>query len=401
MAVVGAGLGGLAAAIGLQRVADVEVTVFEQAGQLGEIGAGVGLAPNGQRVLNRLGVLDDIRRVGATYDGPGRYIDTDGRLVGEVPWADSSGQYQTLGMHRADFVDVMVRALAPETIRVGHRLTAIDASDADVRLMFQNGESSVFDAVVGADGTHSVVRESMIRTEDPVYSGFIAYRGVLDAKNLPADWPMRNQIWMGMRKHFMCYPIRQREQFNFVGFVPSSRPLRESWSARGDVDELVAEFGPEWDPNLRDFISRIDETFWWGLYDREPLRSWSRGRVTLLGDAAHTMLPHAGQGVNQALEDAVALAIVLREANGPAAVSEAFRRYAAVRMQRTAILQASSRRSGTQLASQAEFENLGKRDAEVRAGRDFRRSFVFDYDAAAVADKTVNRMRHQQEGGSS
>lgn len=391
VAIIGAGLGGLTAAIALSRVAGVEVTVFEQARRLGEIGAGVGLAPNGQRVLDHLGLLNDVRSVAASYDGAGVYMDANGSPVGEIPWSDSKGRYQTIGMHRADFVEVLARAIPAETLRLDHRLRRICDAESSVGLEFENGTRADFDAVIGADGVHSMVRDSMMQLSDPVYSGSIAYRGVLDVSMLPDAWPMKSQIWMGAGKHFMCYPVRQRKLFNFVGFVPSDKPLKESWSSVGDVTELAAEFGTDWDPRLRDFIERIDKTFWWGLYDREPLSSWSRGRVTLLGDAAHTMLPHAGQGVNQAIEDSVTLAIFLREASGPGGITEALKRYAAVRMQRTAILQASSRRSGSQLDSQAEFESVKKRDAEVRAGRDFRRSFIFDYDAAAFAERTVAR----------
>jgi salicylate hydroxylase len=248
--------------------------------------------------------------------------------------------------------------------------------------------------VVGADGVHSVVRDSIMTVPYPVYSGSIAYRGVLDATRLPDDWPMKSQVWMGEGKHFMCYPLQQRKLFNYVGFVPSDKPLEESWSSAGDVSELAAEFGGDgWDPKLREFIGLIDQTFWWGLYDREPLNNWSRGRITLLGDAAHTMLPHAGQGVNQAIEDSVALAFFLRECGGSDGIAEAFKRYTSVRMQRTAILQNSSRRSGSQFDSQNEFEDTRKRDAELRAGRDFRRGVVFDYDAVAAAEKTLKRLR--------
>lgn len=392
VAIIGGGLGGLTAAIALTRIAGAHVTVFEQAGKLTEVGAGVAIAPNGQRGLDRLGLLDVVKLAGALTDGPGVNLSTGGRPVAEVAWSDSAGRYQTFGIHRADFVDALSGAIPNDAVRMGHRLASIHALESTVHLEFENGVNAEFDAVVGADGVHSLVRDSMFPPSDPVYSGSIAYRGVLDASLLPTDWPMRSQVWMGGGKHFMCYPLRQRKLFNYVGFVPSDRPLKESWSAEGDVSELAAEFGSqEWDPRLREFIQAIDKTFWWGLYDREPLANWSRGRVTLLGDAAHTMLPYVGQGVNQAIEDSVSLAIFLRDTDGSGGIAKAFKRYANARLQRTAIMQASSRRSGSQLDSQAEFKDIKKRDAEVRAGRDFRRSFFFDYDAVAVAEKILTR----------
>ncbi|WP_308493389.1 FAD-dependent monooxygenase [Microbacterium terrisoli] len=392
VAIIGAGIGGLAAAIALTRIAGVQVTVFEQARHIAEVGAGFGVAPNGQRVLDRLGLLDETKLAGAVMEGPDLYRNADSRIIAEGAYSDSSGRYHTLGMHRADFVDMLTRQLPSGTVHTGHRLTSIRASDTSVRLEFENGTDAEFDAVVGADGIHSVVRESITQPSNPVYSGSIAYRGVLDASLLPKDWPMKIQIWMGKDKHFMCYPLRHRTLFNYVGFVSSDKPLKESWSAAGDVDELAAEFaGDGWDPRLREFIGRIDKTFWWGLYDREPLRNWTRGRVTLLGDAAHPMLPHAGQGVNQALEDSVTLAMFVGEVRNSNDIVTAFKRYTSARMQRTAIVQANSRRSGSQRDSQAEFEDLRRRDAEMRAGRDFRRSFIFDYDAAAVAQKYLTR----------
>ncbi|MCW2288606.1 salicylate hydroxylase [Leucobacter luti] len=394
IAIIGGGMGGLTAAIALTRIAGADVTVFEQARKLGDVGAGVTVAPNGQRVLDRLGVLEKIKRAGAIPDGHGVYQDALGNLVAEAAWEDSAKQYQNVGMYRPDLVNALAGELAPETIRLGHRLTALQHTDTGVRVEFEHGEHGEFDAVVGADGIHSVVRSSLMQLPTPVYSGFIAYRGVLDASLLPDDWPMISQVWMGEGKHFMCYPLKQRKLFNYVGFVPSDRPLKESWSAPGDVAELAAEFaGQNWDPRLRHFISLIEQTFWWGLHDHEPLTNWSEGRVTLLGDSAHTMLPHAGQGVNQAMEDSITLAFFLREASGPAGIAEAFKRYTAVRMQRTAILQNASRRSGSQFDAQNEFEDIAKRDADLRAGRDFRRSVVFDFDAVAAAEKALTRFR--------
>lgn len=394
IAVIGGGMGGLTAAIALTRIAGVQVTLFEQAEALGDVGAGVTVAPNGQRVLDTLGVLESVKQAGAIPDGHGVYQDAMGNLVADAAWEDSAKRYQNIGMYRPDLVDVLAKEVEPDRIHLGHRLTSIQSSGNRVHVEFANGVRDEFDAVVGADGTHSVVRDTVIRPARPVYSGFIAYRGVIDSSILPHDWPMISQVWMGEGKHFMCYPLKQRKLFNYVGFVPSDRPLKESWSAPGDVSELAAEFaGEKWDPNLRHFIQLIDTTFWWGLYDHEPLSNWSRGRITLLGDAAHTMLPHAGQGVNQAMEDSITLAFFLREADGGDDIAEAFKRYTAIRMQRTAILQNSSRRSGSQFDAQDEFADVKKRDADLRAGRDFRRSVVFDFDAVLAAERALKRYR--------
>lgn len=395
--IIGGGMGGLTAAIALTRIAGVEVTVFEQASALGEVGAGVTVAPNASRVLDKLGVLDRIRSAGAVPDGHGVYQDAMGGVVTDAAWEDSTKRYQNIGMYRPDLIDALAQEIDPDTIRLGHRLSAVETVDSGVRVTFENGAEDVFDAVVGADGIHSVVRKAVGQFPEPVYSGYLVYRGVVDASRLPADWPMISQVWMGDSRHFMSYPLQQRKLINFVAGIPSDRPLHGPWSGPAEVGELAAEFaGDGWDPKLQQFIGLIDRTFWWGLFDHEPLTNWSRGAITLLGDAAHTMLPHQGQGVSQAIEDSMALATFLAAAEEVSDIPEAFRRYTAVRMQRTAILQSGSRRAGAMFDAQHEFADLAKRDADIRVGRDFRRSAVFDYDAHKVAEQALSRFRKVQ-----
>lgn len=397
IAVIGGGMGGLTAAIALTKIARVQVTVFEQASRLGEVGAGVTVAPNAARVLDRLGVLEQIKRVGAIPDGHGVYQNAMGKFVTDAAWEDSAKQYQNIGMYRPDLIDALAEEVDPASIRLGHRLKSVETVDSGVRVEFENGVEDVFDAVIGADGIHSVVRKAVDQHPEPVYSGYIVYRGVVDASRLPKDWPMISQVWMGDRRHFMCYPLQQRKLVNFVAGVPSDRPLHGPWSGPAEVSELAAEFaGDNWDPKLQHFIGLIHKTFWWGLFDHEPLTNWSRGPITLLGDAAHTMLPHQGQGVSQAIEDSMALATFLAAANDIPDIPEAFRRYTAVRMQRTAILQNGSRRAGAMFDAQYEFADLKKRDADIRVGRDFRRSAVFDYDAQKAAEQALNRFRKVQ-----
>lgn len=394
IAVIGGGMGGLTAAITLTKIAGADVTVFEKTSKLDEVGAGITVAPNASRILDRLGILEKVKSAGATPDSYGVYQDAMGNLVTDAAWEDSARKYQNIGMYRPDLVNILADEVDPKTIRLGHRLTSIQTLDSGVRVEFDNGVSEEFDAVVGADGIHSVVRESVMQFPEAVYSGYIAYRGVLDASRLPKDWPMISQVWMGNERHFMFYPLQQRKLFNFIGFVPSDKPLKGPASGPAAVSELAAEFaGDDWDPKLRHVIELIDETFWWGLYDHEPLTNWSRGPITLLGDAAHTMLPHQGQGVNLAIEDSMALAFFVKEAETARDLPEAFKRYTAVRMQRAAILQNGSRRAGAMFDAQNEFQDIKKRDADLRAGRNFRRSAVFDYDTLKVAEKALARFR--------
>lgn len=381
IAVIGAGIGGLAAAVALTRVAGAEVRVFEQARALGEVGAGIGLAPNGQRGLEHLGLRDAVEHISAEFDQPSTYHRADGTIVGEQLTEDSTGEFRVRGIHRADLVGLLADALPDGIVQTRHRLTALHSTDPGVELEFDNGVRETFDAVVGADGIHSIVRDTVTQASEPVYSGSIAYRGTVDAARLPSDWPMTLQTWMGDGKHFLCYPVRQRKLFNYVGFVHSDRSLAESWSAEGDVEELVQAFAG-WDPALVTFIGAIEQTFWWGVNDREPLATWSRGRVTLLGDAAHAMLPHASQGLNQAIEDSLALAGFLRGV-GSDGVAEAFTQYEQLRLERTKAVQAGSRRNGQRYDSQAEYSDIDKRDTDLQQA-EFRQ-WIFDYDALAAA----------------
>lgn len=397
IAVIGGGMGGLTAAIALKKIAGVQVTVFEQASKLGEVGAGVTVAPNAARVLDTLGVLEKIRSVGAVPDGHGVYLDAMGNMVTDAAWEDTAKQYQNIGIYRPDLINALADEVDPDSVRLGHRLKSVEQLDKGVRVEFENGVEEVFDAVIGADGIHSVVRRAVGQHPEPVYSGYMVYRGVVDASRLPADWKKISQVWMGNYRHFMCYPLQQRKLFNFVAGIPSDRPLHGPWSGPAEVSELAAEFaGDGWDPKLQQFIAAIEKTFWWGLFDHEPLTNWSRGPITLLGDAAHTMLPHQGQGVNQAIEDSMALATFLNAAKSIEDIPEAFRRYTAVRMQRTAILQHGSRRAGAMFDAQYQFANLEKRDADIRVGRDFRRGAVFDYDAKKVAERALARFERKE-----
>ncbi|BDZ46204.1 FAD-dependent monooxygenase [Naasia aerilata] len=381
VAIVGGGIGGLTAAIALRKVG-IDAVVYEQASRLGEVGAGIGVAPNGLRAYEGLGLRPAIEEVAARYGDGSVYYRADGGLIGDMTTADSSGRYFTLGLHRADLVGVLTSALPAEAVRTGSRLTRLVDRGAEVELAFEDG-SATADVVVGADGIHSVVREVVTSPAEPVPSGSIAYRGLVPAESLP-DWPNGiAQLWMGDGKHFLTYPVRRGEFVNYVGFVPSDERLKESWSAPGSVESLRADFAG-WDPRVEGLLEQVEQTFWWGLYDREPLDRWSRGRITLLGDAAHAMLPHLGQGANQAVEDGITLATLLEGVDGSdtSAVAEALLRYERVRLERTTTVQRGARDNGRRYDSG--YEDLGVRDAEIKDSRSFRLG-LYDFDAAAVA----------------
>jgi salicylate hydroxylase len=378
-AIVGGGIGGLAAACALRR-RGIDVTVFEQAETLGEIGAGLMIFPNGLRQLERLGLGDALASLGATIGDGSQYCRADGTVVGPITTTDTSGWNGVYGMHRADLLEVLAANLPRAVIRTGHRCTDFEQDAKAARLKFANGEIAEADVVIAADGIHSLLQKHVVAPKPPEYSGVRAYRGLI-ARDKLHDWPERvHQVWMGDGKHFMAYPVRSGRLLNYVGFVPTADATTESWSALGDCDEFAASF-EGWDRRVVSLLAAVDSCFWWGLYDRRPLDTWTNGRLVLLGDAAHAMLPHLGQGANQAIEDGVALAVLL-EGREPAEVPDVLRQYEKLRRLRTDLIQAEARKNGRRYDSR--YDSLEQRDREIANSREFRRS-LFDYDVEAAA----------------
>jgi salicylate hydroxylase len=367
--VVGGGLGGIAAALALAR-AGIDVGVYEQAQQLAEVGAGVSLAPNGLRMLERLGVGEGIRQKGARYVSAQLRF-SDGRAVRHEP-DQFTRPGQNIGIHRADLLALLAGQLPPGTVRTGRRCTGFRQDAGSATAVFADGTAATADVMIGADGIHSVLQGFAVAPAQPVFSGVVAYRGLVPrVAGYPAD---ALRMWVGQSKHFLVFPVRAGELLNYVGFVPSGAEVRESWSAPGDPAALAAHFAG-WDPVIGEVIAAISGPggtgFQWGMYDRAPLPKWSSGRLTLLGDAAHPMLPHLGQGVNQALEDAVTLATLLGAGTGPAGVPRMLAAYEELRRDRTARVQLGSRRQG------AGWDSSGSDLVDRR--------WIYDYDAWAEA----------------
>jgi salicylate hydroxylase len=377
--IIGGGIGGLFAANAL--IANgLQVSVYEQAPVLGEIGAGVFLTPNSVRQLQRVGLEPEVQKWGARVGSESRYFRHDGTPIAPVQVTDSSGWNATFGMHRADLVATLARSLPAGTVRTGHRCGGF-AQDGDVaRVSFANGASVEADAVIAADGIHSELRPYVFPPSQPVFSGSVAYRGLVPHARIP-DWPTdRWQMWLGKGKHFLSFPVRAGELVNYVGFVPADEEMQESWSAPGDPDVLRREFAG-WDPRIEQLLAEVQLTFRWALYDREPLPTWTKGRLSLLGDAAHPMLPHLGQGANQSIEDGMALATILARADRTT-VPAALLAYERLRRERVAQVQRGARENGMRYDSA--YSDLGVRDAEIAAHAAFRRR-LYDHDVVPDA----------------
>ncbi|WP_168715454.1 FAD-dependent monooxygenase [Streptomyces sp. LRa12] len=318
IAVVGGGIGGLAAALALTRKGH-EVRVYEQAPELREAGVGMHLGPNGSRLLERWGLGERLRALGVRPAGMEvRDWSHGGTLVrqpmGEEWLAEFGAPYYTI--HRADLHTMLAESLPSGTVRAGHRLERFTETGGGVRLEFADGSTAGADVLIGADGAHSVVRRTLAGPDTAVFSGQSAFRGVVardQVPGLPGDTLL---VWAGPDARMLVYPVRGGRFLTFVAVVPDPRWRLESWSAPGDLDELAARFDG-WNTDVKSLVAAVRESRRWALYDREPLARWSAGAVTLLGDAAHPMLPHHGQGVSQAVEDAAVLAHCLDAPTGP------------------------------------------------------------------------------------
>jgi salicylate hydroxylase len=377
IAIIGGGIGGLFAAHTL-IAKGFDVSVYEQAPELGEIGAGVFMTPNSVRQMQRIGLGDEVASLGALVGDKSAYYRHDGTWIAGVQTTDSSGWNATYGMHRADLVDMLAGSLPEGVVQTNHRCTGFEQDEVAARLTFANGNTVETDLVVAADGIHSELQRYVVPPSTPLFSGSVAYRGTIPHSRHP-DWPQDTwQMWLGEKKHFLVFPLRAGEIINFVGFVPADKEMLESWSAPGDPNQLRAEF-EGWDSRLVDMMQHIDLTFRWGLYDREPLSRWFDGRLVLLGDAAHPMLPHLGQGANQSIEDGIALAQLLRDHVGE--LPKALQTFQDLRLQRVADVQMNARQNGMRYDSN--YKDLSVRDAEIAAHQKFRR-WLYDYDVLGM-----------------
>jgi salicylate hydroxylase len=379
VAIVGGGIGGLFAANAL-LARGLRVAVYEQAPEIGEVGAGVFLTPNSVRHLQRIGLGPAVETWGARVGADSRYFRHDGAPIAPVQVTDSSGWNATFGMHRADLVEMLAGALPKGTVHTGHRCSGFEQDETKVRLSFANGATIEADIVIAADGMHSELRAYVFASSQPVFSGSVAYRGLVSRDRVP-DWPAdRWQMWLGKGRHFLAFPVRAGKLINYVGFVPSDEEMKESWSAPGDPEVLRQAFA-SWDPRIHQLLREVQITFRWALYDREPLPVWTKQRLSLLGDAAHPMLPHLGQGANQSIEDGMALATILAQADKTTAPM-ALLAYEKLRRERVAEVQRGARANG--LRYDSAYSDLGVRDAEISAHAEFRKT-LYDHDVVPDA----------------
>jgi salicylate hydroxylase/6-hydroxynicotinate 3-monooxygenase len=322
----------------------MEARIYEQAERFARIGAGIQMMPNSMQVLRRIGIEDRLRRISfAPYSHLNRVWDT-GEATRELPMPESLYGAPYLCMHRADLHEALLSALPPDTVRFGCKLVGLDETTGSVALTFADGSRASADAVIGADGVHSVVRDIIVGPDAPIHKGRIAYRAVFPAALMNGHdiGPSRTK-WWGVDRHIVVYYTNPaRSEVYFVTSVPEPAEwlTRESWSAKGDVRELREAY-EGFHCDVRAVLDACPDCHKWAILEREPLPRWSQGRAVLLGDAAHPMTPYMAQGGATAIEDAAVLARCLAEVEGED-VEGAFRRYEAHRKPRTSVVQAIS-----------------------------------------------------------
>ena len=387
--IAGAGIGGVIAALALLE-RGFDVALYEQAPELRELGAGVQISPNGSRVLCALGLLPAMQAIASVPVTKEMRLFNTGQAwrvqdLGASAEARYGAPYWLV--HRGDFHTVLVRALderAPGALRVGCRCTGFKQDADSVTLYLENGQQAHGDALIGADGVHSNIRAQLFGDGHAEFTGFMAWRGVVPMERLPPR--LRQQFgmtWIGPHGHVVTYPLRRGELLNFVTAIERDDWRVESWSEAGTVGECRRDLAA-WHPDVLSIVDAIDVPYKWALLGRVPLRQWSVGRVSLLGDACHPTLPFLAQGANMAIEDGMILARCLDAHDLPEALS----RYEAARLDRTSrivlgSLENVSRYHNPLLADPVQAQALMAREFAPRA-MGARYDWLYEYDALTV-----------------
>ncbi len=344
IAIIGAGIGGLTAAACLCQ-AGLDPVIYEQARGFTRLGAGIQQAPNAIRVLYALGLQQQLLAQAFQPDSnDSRDYDT-GALTNALPLGAAVLERHGVPyflMHRGDLHAMLAGLVPPDTIRLNHKLAGLaHQGDGSVRLAFGNGETAEADVVIGADGVHSVVRELMLGTEAPRYTGRVAYREVFPTALMNGLDVYPCIKWWGPDRHIVSYFVNpRRDELYFVTSTPEPDFAVESWSAKGDLAALRAAYD-RFHPQVRAILAACPDVHKWALVERDPLPYWTEGHVTLLGDACHPMTPYMAQGASTSIEDGAVLSRCLAGVDRDG-VGEALRRYEATRKPRTSRIQVTS-----------------------------------------------------------
>ena len=384
--IAGAGMGGLAAASSLMK-AGHDVEVYEQAPELGEVGAGIQMSANAMHALIDLGLREEISRVAVN---PGAYVFSAFDTGEEISRFNLAADHEKLHgapycqMHRADFHDILARraqSVKSDVVRLNHAVTGFTEDSDGVTLRFVNGESARGDLLIGADGVKSAVRRQIAGDAPATYTGDCAWRITLPVEDLPADFlPQVMSVFMGPGAHVVCYYLRAGKLLNFVGLVETDDVSEESWTAKFPWENLKADF-EGWNDKIQMIIDTADhdKCYRWSLHYRPPIDNWSTGRTTMLGDSVHATLPYLAQGACMAIEDGAVLTRALDLCDN---IPDALQLYQRNRMERTARIVEQSDANRT-LFHMPSMEAIRAHFAKVDEGAD-RNGWLYSYNPLTV-----------------
>ena len=351
IAIIGAGIGGMTAAVTLAKKG-VKVSIFEQAPELSEVGAGLTITPNATKGLMYLGLEKQMKEVGMAHAQQGvRHFETGEMIVplerGEK-MLEKYGAYQ-LQAHRADVHNVLIDELKlhnSNTIYTDHELIDLNEKNNSVELVFSNNETHEVDFVIGADGNRSVVRKIILGDDDPQFAGYVAWRGLVPVELLGEDDfdECGSSAFIAPGRVFARYLVRNAELYNYVAFLATDQWAEEGWAIPSTVD-IVMDIFSDYNQQVKNIIAATpaNELFKWGIFAREPVSKWSTKNITLLGDAAHPLEPFMGQGASLAIEDGVVLGRIIEDSDSS---DEIVSRYESARIQRAHFVTEHSKRAG-------------------------------------------------------
>lgn len=386
IAIIGGGLAGLATAAALARFG-FEAEVFEQSRELGAIGAGINVSPQAILALHAIGLGE---RIGAVANVAPGVLTRDMNTGAPLDYRDQRAAASRFGagihsFHRADLLLALANGVDRNRIHLDHRLLTLEERPTGVGLTFANGVRRDADMVIGADGVHSLVRRALYGDDNPTYTGQMVWRALLPGSDVPAEVlePSGHVQWLGPGRHFFAYYLRGREVVNIVTQEDTDAWVDEGWSIPGNPDEMRASF-PNAEPLLATLLSRVTHCSKWGLFTRPLTDHWGRGRIALIGDAAHAMLPNAGQGASQSFEDAYVIARWL--AAEPGDPTEALRNFRRVRIPRVHEVQ---RRSAAIVRAKHNYEQKSEKTAPANVDAVDSMAWIWGYDVTAEWNKLL------------
>ncbi len=351
IAIIGAGIGGMTAAVTLAKKG-VKVSIFEQAPELSEVGAGLTITPNATKGLMYLGLEKQMKEVGMAHSQQGvRHFETGEMIVplerGEK-MLEKYGAYQ-LQAHRADVHNVLIDELKlhhSNTIYTDHELIDLNEKNNSVELVFSNNETYEVDFVIGADGNRSAVRKIILGDDDPQFAGYVAWRGLVPVELLGEDDfdECGSSAFIAPGRVFARYLVRNGELYNYVAFLATDEWAEEGWAIPSKVD-IVMDIFSDYNQQVKNIIAATpaNDLFKWGIFAREPVSKWSTKNITLLGDAAHPLEPFMGQGASLAIEDGVVLGRIIEDSESS---DEIVSRYESARIERAHFVTEHSKRAG-------------------------------------------------------